>query len=175
MGCHPPRSQESAVLLVFPRWQRQDGVFLFPCSVFGLQPGDTIFFFHVFVRVSSPCPFSLVRSLSWKIDVAGCFFNYLAWSIPAALEPKGGFHHKGKDITFTVKKGLYLMSSPPSFPSREQQQPRKGGEAVLGAAATPRGACWPGRAMSIPLPSPALFSCIIVFPLGGQKIHKVLP
>lgn len=79
------------------------------------------------------------------------------------LEPRGVFHHKGKDITFTVKKSLYMMSFPPSFPSREQQRPRKGGEAMLEGAAMPRGAFRSGRAMSIRLPSSVVFSRIYFF------------
>lgn len=83
------------------------------------------------------------------------------------LEPRGVFHRKGKDITFTVKKSLYMMSFPPSFPSREQQRPRKGGEAMLEGAAMPRGAFQSGRAMSIRLPSSVVFSRIyFFFPLG---------
>lgn len=128
---------------------------LVSCSVFSSQPADTIVFFRL-VCLFSPWPFSSFRSLGWKIDVAGCaFYYYLAWSVTAMLEPRGVFHQKGKDITFTVKKSLYMMSFPPLPPKR------KGGKAVW--------CFWSGRATSIH-PSP-FFCCVLSYTFLFYKLQ----
>lgn len=163
MGVPAQCSRGSAALLVFPQWFCHDGFFFISHAAFSARSLLTPSSFSVCLFF--PLAIFLVQ-ISWLENRrcrVGFYYYYLAWSITATLEPRGVFHRKGKDITFTVKKSLYLMSFPPSFPSREQQCPRKGGEAVLEGAAMPRGALRSGRAVSIHLPSSLVFSWIFIF------------
>ena len=105
------------------------------------------------------------------MDVAGLFFYYyLAWSITATLEPRGVFHHKGKDITFTVKKSLSMMSFPPFSPKQRAAASEEGRRSRAGESgdAARCFSLWESHVH----PSP-LFCCVLsflfFFHLGERK------
>lgn len=101
------------------------------------------------------------------------YYYYLAWSITATVEPRGACHRKGKDITFTVKKSLYMMSFPPSFPSRggSDAEPEPVVLARGGGGSCDAAWCfWVCK--SRVHPSPFLCCVLFFFSTGGKKKEK---
>lgn len=100
------------------------------------------------------------------------YYYYLAWSITATVEPRGICHRKGKDITFTVKKSLYMMSFPPSFPSRggSDAEPEPVVLAQGGGGSCDAAWCfWVCKSRVHPSPFLCRVLSIFFFPLGGKK------